>query len=820
MPCVGRVNAEIDLRESRECLCRGPPTVMSEPPTPTIHPSAARTQQFVRRDPSPQPAPPRPRPKLKKLRLGFILLGLSALALVSTLFGMLMAAASDLPSLENTAEFRAAKNSILYSAGPGCKEPHPGCRIAQLTGNQNRILVSGGEVSPHIKNAVIAIEDSRFYQHEGVDYASIARALSQDILHRSAVQGGSTITQQFVKNALSAQGDRSVFQKLREAALAYHLEREWPKDKILSQYLNTVYFGNGAYGIEAAVRTYFGDGDEPGEQDGADTSGVQYTPADEPPDPRRHEAIDVTPAQAALLAGMIASPALYDPVDNRARATQRRNLVLARMLEQRTITRAEYQEAIREPVPDEDGVDPPDVDSEQPYFTSWLTQQLVDRYGTGRVFGGGLKVRTTIDPELQSAAENAIGGRLAGVGPAASLVAIDNNTGEVKAMVGGSDFDAKPFNLATNGHRQPGSAFKPFILVRALADGVDPGSVWASHQKIFPVPGSKTEKFVVKNYEDSYLGLASLWSATATSDNSVFAELGIDVGTKRVARMARRMGIRTKLSTNPAMTLGGLEEGVTPLEMAYAYSTIANKGRRISGTLASAGGPVGIERVEGRGIPEDEGTNKKVVKRVFPASVGQTAQDMLSLVVSNGTGKAAQVADEPIWGKTGTTENYGDAWFVGSNGDLTVAVWVGYPDKLVPMEYEFAGGPVAGGTYPAEIFGDFMSSWVELRDSRKPPSDEEDEEDQGGYSPYVPVAPSEIPPAEQAAPPAETAPAPEPEPETLAPPAEPETPAPAEPPAQAPAPAPTPPPAPAPAPAPPPAPGGDGGVSPGEAPPG
>jgi penicillin-binding protein 1A len=797
---------------------------MSEPPTPTIHPSAARAQPFVRREPSPPPAPARAKPKLKKLRLAFILLGLSALALVSTLFGMLMAVASDLPALEITAEFRAARNSVLYSAGPGCKEPRPRCQIAQLTGNQNRILVEGGEISPHIKNAVIAVEDSRFYEHEGVDYASIARALSQDILHRSAVQGGSTITQQFVKNALSAQGDRSVFQKLRETALAYHLEREWPKDKILTQYLNTVFFGNGAYGIEAAVRTYFGDGDEPGEQEGADASGVQYSAPEEPSDPRGYEAFDVTPAQAALLAGMIASPALYDPVDNRARATERRNHVLARMLEQRTISRPEYEEAIDEPVPDEDDVDPPDVDSEQPYFTSWLTQQLVDRYGTGRVFGGGLKVRTTIDPELQSAAENAIAGRLAGVGPTASLVAIENGTGEVKAMVGGTDFDAKPFNLATNGHRQPGSAFKPFILVRALADGVSPDTVWASQEKIFPVPGSKREKFVVKNYEESYLGSASLWSATATSDNSVFAELGIDVGTKRTARMARRMGIHTKLSTNPAMTLGGLEEGVTPLEMAYAYSTIANKGRRVSGSLGSEAGPVGIESVEAKGI-DQRNEREGYVKRAFPEAVGQTAQDMLSLVVSSGTGRAAQVLDEPIWGKTGTTENYGDAWFVGSNGDLTVAVWVGYPDKLVPMEYEFAGGPVAGGTYPAEIFGDFIASWVGLREARDAASGRgDDEEEEQGITPYVPVEPLEIPPAEQAAPPEtalppETGAEPEPQPETEAPLVE-EAPAPQEPaPVPAPPPAPAPAPVPAPTPAPPAAPGESGGASPGEVPP-
>ena len=268
---------------------------------------------------------------MKKLRLGLILVGLGVLAGVSTVFGMMMAVASDLPALENTREFRAAENSLLYQDGPGCREPGArSCQIAKLTGNQNRILADQRQISPYIKNAVIAIEDRRYYEHEGVDYLGIGRALWQDVLRRSAVQGGSTITQQFVKNALSAQGNRSVFQKLREAALSYHLEREWSKDKILTQYLNTVYFGNGAYGIESAVRTYFGDEDD-------DES--LYAPPEDELDPVLREAIDVAPAEAALLAGMIASPGLYDPVENRKLAKQRRDLVLARMLEQRTITR-------------------------------------------------------------------------------------------------------------------------------------------------------------------------------------------------------------------------------------------------------------------------------------------------------------------------------------------------------------------------------------------------------------------------------------------------------------------------------------------------
>jgi penicillin-binding protein 1A len=787
---------------------------MQQSPTP-ITPSSLHGPRFAR----PQARPPKP--KLKKLRLALVLLGLTALAIVSTLFGMLMAVARDLPSLENQAEFRAAENSILYADGPKCKEFNPDkcTRIAKLTGNLNRILVSEGEISPHIKNAVIAIEDRRFYSHEGVDYTGIARALWQDILRRSAAQGGSTITQQFVKNALATQGNRSVFQKLRESALAYHLERKWSKEKILTQYLNTVYFGNGAYGVEAAARTYFGEGDEPEELQGAEgTAGVTYQTdptLEPPPDPDDRESSRVTPAEAALLAGMIASPSLYDPIENPQLAGERRNLVLARMLEQEMITRAEYEEALRTPIPDEDEVDPPDADSDHPYFTSWMTEHLLDLYSPGVVFGGGLDVKTTIDPELQSAAENAIAGRLAGVGPSASLVAIENKTGEVKAMVGGTDFDARPFNLATNGHRQPGSAFKPFILLRALDDGIDPNSSWASMPKQLPFRGANgRELFEVANYEDSYLGTASLWSATATSDNSVFAELGMHVKPRRVARLASKMGIRTELSTNPAMLLGGLEQGVTPLEMAYAYSTLANEGRRVSGTLAPDDtGPVAIEKVEGPG-PDKE--NKRVAERVFPKKVGQVAKDMLSLVVTSGTGEAAQVGDEVIWGKTGTTENHGDAWFVGSNDQLTVAVWVGYADKVQPMEYEYAGSPVAGGTYPAAIFSDFMSSWVEIREARGLDKDKEEEATGDPGIVPLPTDPYAAPSVEEAAP---TAPAvPEEEAEEVVPQEAPEAapapaPAPAEP-AEPPAPEAPAPVEPAPTPALPPSGDPDGGVIP------
>jgi penicillin-binding protein 1A len=749
----------------RPCAVRPGAVLMPETPTPIIKPSTARPEAFPRTNGVPPQSngsgPPPPKPKLKKLRFGLVFGSLALLALISTIFGMLMAVASDLPSLENRAQYKSAKNSVLYADNWGCKNPghddEKCLEIAKLTGNQNRILVGEGEISPNVKNAVISIEDRRFYSHKGVDYTGIARAFGQDILKRRAAQGGSTITQQFVKNALAAQGDRSVFQKLREAALAYHLERKWSKEKILTQYLNTVYFGNGAYGIESAVRTYFGSGDPPSEREGAADTGVSYTPPVAPedqPDPDAREAINVAPHEAALLAGMISSPSMYDPVQHPQAATARRNLVLQRMLDMHTITQAQYDTAIRQSLPSEDDINPPKIESQQPYFTSWMTEHLLEHYRAGKVFAGGLRVRTTLDPELQDAAERAIVGRLAGVGPDAALVAIQNDTGEVRAMVGGSDFNARPFNLATNGHRQPGSAIKPFILARALDDGIDPNSVWASQPVSLPFVNGHHQKgtFDVSNYDDAYYGSSSLWSATTHSDNSVFAQVGMKVKRGRVARLAQRMGIRTKLSTNPAMLLGGLKEGVTPLEMAYAYSTIANDGKRISGSLApNETGPVAIQSVEdGNGKVEE---NKPNSVQVLPPKVAQVEKDMLRLVVSAGTGEAAQVGDEDIWGKTGTTENYGDAWFVGGNDDLTVAIWVGYADKTQPMEYEHGGSPVAGGTFPAEIFHDFMTSWIDLRQARRLERAANREDEDGtstDVAPAVPVSPTDAAPTEAA----------------------------------------------------------------------
>jgi penicillin-binding protein 1A len=701
--------------------------------------------------PAPQIASNRTRkPKLKKLRLLLVLAGVGALALISTVFGMMISVAGDLPSLENHAQLRVAKNSVLLAA------THKRFQLAKLTGGENRILDTENEISPNVKNAVIAIEDRRFYEHHGVDYRGIARALVQDVMNKRAAQGASTITQQFVKNVLEAQGKRTVFQKLREAAMAYHLERKWTKTKILTQYLNTVYFGNGAYGIEAAARTYFGHGDD------------AYDPN------AKKTATNLAPWQSAYLAGLIASPSRYDPVQHPAASHVRMNLVLAKMLQQGMITREQYEDQ-KDIYISPTQVHPPKPESRVPYYSSWVTQQLLDRFrSTGLVFGGGLTIKTSLDPELQTAAEQAINGRLGGIGPTASLVAIENRTGEVKAMVGGTDFEKKPFNLATNGHRQPGSSFKPFTLIGALEKGVSPGRTFVSAPKSFPVPHSKGEKFIVHNYEDSYAGVVTLAAATVRSDNSVFAEVGVNlVGTNKIARVAHQMGVRTPLSRNPAMTLGGLKEGVTPLEMAYAYSTLANDGERVYGSLSpSALSPVAIERVE-RSDGHVMDQNERRSKRVIPYGVAQQAKGILAQVIQSGTGKAAQIGEFAA-GKTGTTENYGDAWFVGFNKDLTVAVWVGYPDRLTPMKTEYHGHAVAGGTFPAEIWHDFMTTWIKVRDAREAKRKLKNGEQVTGPSGTVPstvpqTAPAQTAPAPAPATPTSRAPAPQKAPAQQAP---------------------------------------------------
>ena len=643
------------------------------------------------------PDPPLGRPRLKRLRLALILAGLSLLALVSTAFGMMMAVASDLPQLENRTEFKRAQNSLLTDVH--------GDYLATLA-DQGRIIIPPKDIAPAMQHAIISIEDQRFYENQGVDLRGITRALWRDVTSGRAVQGGSTITQQFVKNATGAQDRRTLLEKVREAALAYHLTRKWSKEKILTEYLNSIYFGNGAYGIESAARTYFGDD---GKHRGCG---------------KRRCASELKPHEAALLAGLVASPTAYDPVANHDAATRRRDLVLDKMLEQGYLTPAEHARGMAEQVPSSATISPPTVQAANKsvaYFTSWVRQQVVDRYGPREALLGGLRVQTTLDLGLQRSAELAITRWLGNppLGPQAALVAIDNDTGEIRAMVGGTDYSQVPFNLATQGQRQPGSAFKPFVLATALRRGILPNSTWTSRRQVFKVPDS-TEQFTVNNYESNYSGISTLARATTFSDNSVYAQVGIEAGTKRIARTAERMGIRTPVSSNYAITLGGLRHGVTPLDLAHAYQTFATGGLLVTGSLgAGERGPVGIRRVTlrapRRGVRD---RNQPRRRRVLPRRVAQTTTSILESVVKVGTARVANLGTVRAWGKTGTTENYGDAWFVGATDKLTVAVWVGYPNELRPMRTEYRGAPVAGGTFPAQIWHDFMLAAIQADQRR------------------------------------------------------------------------------------------------------
>jgi penicillin-binding protein 1A len=740
-----------NLRALRERDGTGAPATLPGPRRGGISPPWRRTPGL--------PQPPGPRPpgggrRLKKLRLAIVIMGLGLLAFVSWIFGIMMSVAQDLPALENRQQYKNAQNSKVVDRNG---EP-----LATLTSNQRRLIVPSEDISQTVKQAVVAVEDQRFYEHRGIDFQGIGRAVTQDILAQDTTQGASTITQQFVKNALRAQDSRTVFQKLREAALAYHLERHWSKDKILTEYLNSIYFGEGAYGIESAAQTYFG-WNHPG-------CGSEDNRC----------ASQLLPEEAALLAGMISSPSAYSPRTLPDAATERRNLVLDRMVDQGVLTTEQAQQSAAAELPDPGKIDPPDENSLSPYFTTWLRQQVVDRYGSGEAFGGGLKVTSTIDLELQEQVEEIAYSKLAGIEPTSSIVVIDNRTGGVLAMVGGNNYEKEPFNLATNGHRQPGSAFKPFILARALEEGHSPEEVFPSQPKEFRFhpPGGKPELFEVENYEDQYLGSASIATATQYSDNSVFAELGLQVGTEDVASTAEKMGIQTNLSTNPAMLLGGLETGVSPLEMAYAFSTLGRSGQRIGGTMDSVPGsqlgPTGIMKVtdaETDELVEDKtgssGENDVQTEQVIDPTAADTAVGLLESVVSGGTGESASTGDY-AWGKTGTTDDNGDAWFVGGTEDITAAVWVGHPNEVVPMKTEYNGGPVDGGTFPALIWHDVVLAYESIIGSAKEEDKSQVSTSSGAPTSTTPAAP--VAPVEPTAPvapvptepvvPEETAPAP------------------------------------------------------------
>jgi penicillin-binding protein 1A len=609
------------------------------------------------------------RRRIRKLRLLALLAVLFVLSATAFAYGAVVAVDQQLRGLD---PFRQATkqqvDGYVYAS-----DGHT--ILAVLRGSQSRVLVKPEQISPFMKQAIVAAEDRRFYEHRGIDLRGMVRAFWADIRHKNALQGGSTITQQFVKNQLVGT-KRSITRKLKEAVLAHELEQKWHKDTILTAYLNTIYFGNGAYGIERAARTYFG-----------------------------HNARKLTLSQSALLAGIPEDPSLYDPVAHPRTAQRRRSTVLRLMLKQQIITRAQFRAASRAPMPKPQDVHLSGVVGQAPYFGEYVKQQLISRFGPRRVFGGGFRVHTTIDLTLQKLATAAVQKWLPDAkGPQAALVSIDAQTGAVLAMVGGRNFHDSQFNLAVQGERQPGSSFKPFVLATALKQGIAPQTTFVSK----PVSIFLGDRYwPVNNFEGEYLGPIDLRTAITVSDNAVFAQLTKVVGPAHVAVTAHQMGITGRL--DPVFSIGLGTQAVNPLEMARSYGTFADGGFRIDGKVFGDE-PRAITKVDGI----DGKTlydNTPVRKQVLSSAEDELLTQMLEGVVTSGTGKAAALPGGwTVAGKTGTTENFGDAWFVGYTPQLVTAVWVGYPDRLRPMLTEFHGAAVAGGTYPALIWKAFMQA--------------------------------------------------------------------------------------------------------------
>lgn len=603
---------------------------------------------------------------LKGFLFSILLLVVATLSLIA---GFYVAMARSMPTLEIPDGISSAQTTKIYDDS---EEP---VLLTELHGLENRQILSSDDIPEVLKSAVVAIEDERFYEHSGVDFWAILRAVWANLTNGEIVQGGSTITQQLIKNAFLTD-EQTVDRKLREATLAYQLEKQWSKDKILTEYLNIIYFGEGAYGVEAASRAYFG----------------------------VHTA-DLTLDQAALIAGLPQAPSAYTPRRNPEAALERRDVVLNKMYQQGYITSEELQEALSAPLKLAESQ--PEDEIRLPYWVEMVREQLVAHYGSSTVLNGGLRVYTSVDLDLQQMAEESVESVLDQPGdPSAALVAIDVTTGRMVAMVGGSDFSQLQFNLATQGRRQPGSAFKPFVLVTALDAGMSPETTYESGPATIELPGGPWE------VSSTDAGLLTLAEATARSSNGVYARLVMELGPDAVAETAYAMGITTSLGDepNPAIALGGLTTGVSPLEMAMAYATLATGGERLASETqfdpSQKGYPITIIRVtnaEGEVLDADA----VVRSRVVDEEISAMATACLVRVITSGTGTAADIG-RPAAGKTGTTQDYCDAWFVGYTPELVTAVWVGYPSERRPMT-DVHGDRVTGGSLPAQIWSAFMS---------------------------------------------------------------------------------------------------------------
>lgn len=577
------------------------------------------------------------------------------------------------------------ENSFLYAAD--------GSLLGAIPAERNRQVVPLNRIGSWVPRATVAIEDRRFFDHGGIDVEGIARALWADLRAGEAVQGGSTITQQLVRN-LYISRERTVSRKLKEACLALKLERSWSKAQILVTYLNQVYYGNLAYGIEAAAQTYFSR-------------------------PARKLGL----REAALLAGLTQAPSAFDPFVEPTRALARRNQVLDAMLAEETITAAQHRWASRSR---DLRLRPGRLYREirEPYFFSYVRDRLIRAYGVETVRSGGLRVYTTIVPRWQRLAQSAIRATLTEkTDPAAALISIDPTSGAIRAMTAVVPGRVNnEFNLLSQARRQPGSTFKTFVLAAAVSRGINPDSSYyvSAPFTYRPVEEGSCDDgtwWCVRTYDSSYAGWSSIRSATLRSDNTVFAQLTLDVTPEKVAETARKLGVRSSLDVNgdyvPSMGLGTI--AVSPLDMASAYATIA------AGGVYSE--PMAIRRVVlPSGVEDtDAGWGRPQRARVVPDGVAWEVTRILQDNVRYGTGTRARL-ERAAAGKTGTTDEHADAWFVGYTPDLATAVWMGYTRGEIPME-SVHGISVTGGSFPAEIWRRFMEPALARRPARDFPAE-------------------------------------------------------------------------------------------------
>lgn len=623
--------------------------------------------------------------------------------------------------------------TYIYSAPLGGNEDSRRV-IGTVFQGQNRKTASLSQMPPHLLNAVVAKEDERFREHGGVDIWGIMRALWVDIRAGEAVEGASTITQQYVRNAYLSQ-DRTIIRKIKEALIAIEVERkEDSKDQIIADYLNTVYFGNNAYGVEAAAETYFNKSVE-----------------------------DLSIAESATLVGLLWSPSTLG--QDREGAKYQRDLVLRKMFDTGYIPSQDYNEALEIPMPNQWPAAPPTQSGfSGPAltrdFAEYAHGELIERYGANTVLEGGLSVYTTIDLNMQVTAHDIAYGPSGYLpnaeDPDLALVSIEPGTGRIKTMIGDRDEESQ-FSLVTQGRRQPGSAFKPFAFIAALEQGIDPNTKYVSEKKEYQVDVGldKPEKWVVENYDGIVRGEISLKKALWWSDNTVFADLamnaggrGLTNGPEKIADVARRCGIRTDLPEHPrpSIVLGAYE--VSPLDMASAYATIANGGRRVE--------PTAISRVVSNEGMKDE----KVLyvspehpegEQVIDEDIAHKTTEIMIGDVTEGIAKQASLKDRPVAGKTGTSENFFDAWFIGYTPELVTGTWMGYAEGGDTLEYvlDYARKlhDLSGGVTPAEIWKTYTQEVLEGRPIKQfegvklPEKDEHDDKPGGAPEPGATNAP-------------------------------------------------------------------------------